>query len=76
VTYDDWKTRTPDDHEYERCVRDDSTECSCSRCQADEDRFWDKQGEGGPDEIERGQDDLERVREDLERDASDSEDLP
>ena len=26
------------------CVRDDSTECGCSQCAADEERFWDEQG--------------------------------
>src|ERR1044071_10213313 len=41
MTYDDWKTRTPDDSD-ERCVRDDSNECDCSRCQADGDLFWDE----------------------------------
>ncbi len=25
------------------CVRDDSTECDCSRCLAAEDAFWDEQ---------------------------------
>lgn len=43
MTYDDWKTRTPDDNDDERCIRDDSTECDCSRCVAAEDRFWDEQ---------------------------------
>lgn len=28
------------------CIRDDSTECDCSRCQAAEDEFWRDQGEG------------------------------
>ena len=51
MTYDNWKTRTPDDSD-ERCIRDDSTECSCSRCRADEDRFWDEQSgdDAEPDE--------------------------
>lgn len=52
MTYDDWKTRTPDNSN-ERCVRDDSTECDCSRCQAAEERFWAEQGENGdwPDNL-------------------------
>lgn len=28
------------------CIRDDSTECDCSRCTAAEDAFWYEQGEG------------------------------
>lgn len=27
------------------CIRDDSTECDCDRCVADEDRFWRDQGD-------------------------------
>jgi hypothetical protein len=27
------------------CIRDDSTECECSRCQAAEDDFWREQGD-------------------------------
>jgi hypothetical protein len=31
----------------DRCIADDSTECNCSRCVDDEDRFWSERGEGG-----------------------------
>lgn len=34
-----------DPPEGDGCVRDDSTECDCPRCVAQEDRFWDEQGE-------------------------------
>jgi hypothetical protein len=31
------------------CVRDDSTECSCSSCRDAEEDFWREQGEGDED---------------------------
>ena len=48
ASYDAWKTTEPDAGD--RCIRDDSTECDCSRCRADEDRFWDEQGGDGSDD--------------------------
>lgn len=52
--YDAWKLATPPEYEYdERCIRDDSTECDCARCAANEDRFWDEQeGDDSPDDEE------------------------